>query len=561
MTSITRFESAVDAAFSSYQIPHPNVHLAAWYLITVSEDQQRLLLAGPNENLPDWRVEFFLDKYKFALRQCLAAVYQKSTDKTATPLPDRAIPALYVRTARFLEAGIEYSIAAQICASVHSSSVRIVDDHDGYVVEADEQRLDMRYGALELMRQSAEGPIEPALSAFLWMWMRNAELAPVVVHKVAATTRLQKRRIRYTYDPELSFELSTNLGQPSLFIPDDWKFPWGGRYETTLLINSFCLRVFYHLVAVHFGAARVALRGGAETDICLVLNREQLTRDIAMNSSMDSTQINLFLDYVTYGLGVDSPDQALQPLVPLGSDRFTVAGISLMSSNIERNLLTLQARLEPRLFDSQSSLFEVGMTNKLVDVFRQRWQYVEANRIFQLGRTREELDLLICEPDTKTMLLLELRWILPPADPREVQTKKRVCYQKVDQAARKLTSVRNNLDTLLNSAFGIALESPSEWNVYGAVVIQGFGGALSQHDQIPIVPDWVLEAGARTTLSLQRLAIWMQSLDWLPVEERDFSKHDAPSVLLDITIRYPGIVPMRPGRDFLKDATASLGIA
>jgi hypothetical protein len=560
MTSLRRFESAVDAAFASYQLPHPNMHVAAWYLITVSEDHQRLLLISPKEDMSDWRVEFFLDKYKFALRHCLAAVRQTASDRTVTALPVKVISMLYLRTARVLKAGIEYSIAAQICASAHTGGVHLVNDSDGFVVESDEQLLDMRYGALELMRQSAEESTVPALSAFLWTWMRHTELVPTVVHKIAASTRLLKRRIRYTYEPELSYELSLCLGQPPLFIPDGWLFPWGSRNETTLLLNSFCLRIFYHILAVHFGAARVGLRGGAEADICLTLSREQLAHDIAMNSSLQSAQINLFIDYITYGRGVDSPDQALQPLVPLGSQQFGVAGIGLLSSNVERNLLTLQARLEPRLFDSQSSLFEVEMTNKLADVFRQKWKLVEANRTFKLGSTREELDLLICEPDTKTVLLLELRWILPPADPREVQTKKRTCFQKVDQAERKLASARGNLANLMDSAFGINLESPGEWSVYGAVVIQGFGGACSQCELIPIVPDWVLEAGVRTTRSLQRLAEWTKSLDWLPVNGRDFTAQEDPSVLLDINVKYPGIAPTRPGRDYLKDATATLRI-
>ena len=558
MTSLDRFESTVDAAFSSYHLPHPNMYVAAWYLITVSEDHQRLLLIGTNEDMPDWRVEFFLDKHKYALRQCLAAVCKTSRDRAATELPFRVIPQLYIRTARILMAGIDYSIAAQICASAHSGSAHIVDDGDGFIVEVDEQLLDWRYGALELMRQSAAESMAPALSVFLWMWMRHGKEVPTVVHKIAASTRLSKRRIRYTYEPSLSYELALSLEQPSLFIPDGWQFPCGGRNETTLLINSLCLRIFYHLIAIHFGAARIGLRGGAEGDICLTINREQLSYDIAMSSSLDPTQINLFMDYITYARGVNSPDQALQPLVRLGSRQFGIAGIGLLSSNIERNLLTLQARLEPRLFDSQSSLFEVTMTAKLADAFRQNWQFVAANRTFLLSGTREELDLLICEPDTKTLVLLELRWILPPADPREVQTKKSACRQKVIQAERKLASARADLVNLLNAAFDIAIESPGEWNVYGAVVIQGFGGTLSQRDEIPIVPDWVLEAGILATQSLQRLAEWMNSLNWLPINGRDFTAQDAQSVLLDIKVRYPGIAPMRPGRDYLKDATATL---
>ena len=73
-SALERFEAVVDAAFDSQQLPHPNGHVAAWYLLTVSEDAQRILFVDPSKEVDNWRVEYFLDRYKFSLRQCLAAV-------------------------------------------------------------------------------------------------------------------------------------------------------------------------------------------------------------------------------------------------------------------------------------------------------------------------------------------------------------------------------------------------------------------------------------------------------------------------------------------------------
>lgn len=555
-SALERFEAVVDAAFDSQQLPHPNGHVAAWYLLTVSEDAQRILFVDPSKEVDNWRVEYFLDRYKFSLRQCLAAVRRKARDTTAMPLPANVVPALYERAHHFLAAGIDYSVAAQICSSAHADRARVVDEGEGFAVDLNEHLLDKRYGALELMRQSA-GELVVPFSALMWFWIRHSERAPIAVYKIAESTRLSKRRIQYVFEPELSYQLAQNLHQPPFVIPDGWRFPWGGRHETTLLLNALCLRLAYHLSAVHFGAGRVGLRGGAESDICLCITEEQLVCDIALNSSLDPTQIRSFVDYLTYARGVDSPDQALQPLVPLGARRLGVAGIGLLSSNVERNLLTLQARLEPRLFDSQSSLFEVEMTHQLQSVLGQKWTRVAANRSFQLGDTTEELDLLVCEPETRTVLVLELRWMLSPADPREVQTRSRTCYQKVDQAERKVVAATLNLVRLLRVAFDITLEPSKEWHIYGAVVLQGYGGALSQRSLIPVVPDWVLEAGVRRTPSLRHLAEWLQSLDWLPVEGRDFEVQEN-SELLAIKVRHPGLVPMRSGRDYLEDATLGL---
>jgi hypothetical protein len=555
-TALQRFEVAADTAFASQQLPHPNSHVSAWYFLTVSEDSQRLLFANLGKQMDDWRVEYFLDRYKFSLRHCLLALRREARDTTVMPLPANVVPELYERTHHFLAAGIDYSDVAQICSSAHSGSSRIVDEEPGFAVELNQQLLDKRYGALELMRQSG-GELVIPWCGVLWFWIRHSEQAPLTVRQIAESTRLSRRRIRYVFEPELSRQLGQSLPQQPFLIPDGWRFPWGGRHETTLLINALCLRVAYHVIAVHFGAARIRLRGGAESDICFCISDEELVHDIYTNSSLEPVQIRKFVEYLTYARGVDSPDQALQPLVPLGGNRLGVAGIGLLSSNVERNLLTLQARLEPRLFDSQSSLFEIEMTRDLRFTIEQKWQRVAANRKFQLGGASEEIDLLVCEPETRTVLVLELRWMLPPADPREVQIKKRTCFEKVEQAKRKVAAANSDIARLLRVAFGITTKPSEAWNVFGAVVVQGYGGAISQRDLIPVIPDWVLKAGICSAPSLLHLANWMQSLTWLPVEGRDFDVQESND-LLGIQIRHLGLAPIRQGRDYLSDATFAL---
>ncbi|WP_229679057.1 hypothetical protein [Silvimonas amylolytica] len=412
-----------DSQFDSQFLPHPNEAIATWYLLTASEDMQRMLFIFPADSLGKWKIDFYLDRYKFSLRHCLMAVRARTKDRTVTPLPYRAAPAFYQRSGDFLKAGIDYSTVTQICSAAHSGSLQVIDRAEGYALEFNEQLEDSRYGVLELMRQTAGAPVISFASALLF-WIQNPKELPDVVCRIAEQIRASNGRIRYIYDLELAVQLAQYLHQAPFLIPENWVFPWGGRTETTLLQNALSLRIIYHLCAVHFGASRLRLKGVGNSDLCLRIAREQLVEDMAMLCSLERPLIDSFVDYLTYGRGVDSPDQALQPLVPLGKERFGIAGIGFLSSNIERNLLTLQARLEPKIFDSRSSAFEVEMTKQLGPLFAQKWQQVAANRTFQLGTVKEELDLLICEPETKTLLVLELRWMLSPADPREVQTKK-----------------------------------------------------------------------------------------------------------------------------------------
>jgi hypothetical protein len=444
-------------------------------------------------------------------------------------------------------------VASQICASAHaeSASIEVVDGT--YKVRINEDRMDKRYGSLEAMRQSG-GEHVVAHSVLFWFWVNEQANCPAVVWQIMNTTALRRRRVVYRYDPELAYELAQAMPQSPYLIPEEWEFSWGNRRDTTLLVNSLSVRVLYHLVAVQFGAQKYRLRGGAEHDLLLVQSRAQWIEDVEIFSQINVKNIERFVDTLTFGRGSKSPDQALQPLVPLGADKLGLGPLGWLSSNAERNLLSLQARLEPRALDRQSHLFERQMTSQLLEAFRAIWPHAAANLTLTLSGVKEEFDLLVCEPETKTIAALELRWMLPPGDPREVQTRKSACWQKVEQAKRKAAALATALEPALLSALGLRIDGEG-WRVRALVVIEGFGGAKSLDPDIPVVPDWVLKAGIEALPSLQRLVDWARSLDWLPTEGRDFEVIVSKPHLDFVSLEYPGLNPLRPGREYLADAT------
>jgi hypothetical protein len=557
--ALREFESALDAAFARPPLPHPNLHLSNWYLLTVAEDWQRVLFASTEKELLDSRVEYYVDRMKYSLRHSLMRTKAECKDTTPAAIPVRVVPAIYVRARQLLLAGMDYSIGAQICSTVHSGAAQIFKEANGiFQVKIDERLLDKRYGALELMRQTGGEPTV-SFSGLVWAWMRVAELVPPPVYVIAESVRLRGRLLRYEFDPDLAFQLVTYVPQPPHLIPEDWEFPWGGRAETTLLINALSLRCMYHVLAVHFGAARLKLRGGGESNLCFCLSRNELLEDMAVISSLNSSHIEAFISFLTYGQRTSAPDSALQPIVCLTQGIVAVTAIGFLASNQERNLLTLQARLDPPTFNRLSGSFEVQMTERLDARLRERWRFVVPNRTFQLGSNREELDLLIAEPETSTMVILELRWMLPPGDPREVQTKKQACHQKVEQLERKTAAARGHVGAVMERAFSLNVTDAASWRVFGIVVVAGFGGARSLNDGIAVMPDYVLEGVIGDAPSLRHLAEWSISLAWLPVEGREFEVEEESKFHLDdVRVRYPGLVPRSSGMEYLDSIRKSL---
>jgi hypothetical protein len=184
------------------------------------------------------------------------------------------------------------------------------------------------------------------------------------VDAIAKSVLISDRKVVYGYHPYFAVVLASEMTQHTFLIPEGWRFPWGGRYETTLLINALCVRCMYHWIAVHFGASLKGLKGGGEASLLHVTTTTKLILDLREMCSLDESVIRKFVLYLTYGYAVQTPDPVLQPIISLGGGRIAIPCLLFLSSNYERNLLSLQARIESATFDEMSDLFEDAMISR-----------------------------------------------------------------------------------------------------------------------------------------------------------------------------------------------------
>jgi hypothetical protein len=192
-----------------------------------------------------------------------------------------------------------------------------------------------------------------------------------------------------------------------------------------------------------------------------------------------------------------------------------------LSSNYERNLLTLQARIDPKSFDKLSALFEQTMLSGLLPLVKKRWPSAKENLTIRDCKEFEEIDLLIPDPESKTLLVCELRWMLQPGDPREVHNRKKVCREKVAQLERKVKWIGVRKSIALQS-LGLDADDASEWSCAGVVSVDAFGGVLSSNSELPLLPNNIFKQGLEKASSLREFVLWSQSLFWLPKEGEHF---------------------------------------
>lgn len=467
-------EADLDANYHRVQMPHSNGAIATWYLLTVLEDNLRGLFVLTDDSQAAI-VEFQMDRQKYSARFALDRIRQECTDVSQATLPSRVIPKLYLKAAELLMGGIDFMAASQLCSAAHADTVRFKENDETIDIVFDAVQHDKRYAALELMGHMPLDVIDH--SANLYAWARHAEFKPRIVDAIAQSVRISGQRVVYEYQPPLAIALAAEMMQQPFLVPDGWQFPWGGRNETTLLINAMCVRCMYHWIAIHFGAGENGLRGGGEASILHVTTTSKLVLDLQEMCSLGETAIRSFVQYLTYGYAMKTPDPALQPIIALGNGLVGIPCLLFLSSNYERNLLGLQARIGGAKFNAMSKLFENNMVRDFLKEILPRWSLSKGNVTIRNGGEFEEMDLLVVDPASRTLLVCELRWMLQPGDPREVQNRKKVCWEKVDQLQRKVQWLRTRVATALG-VLGIENSHEEGWEVQGVVAIQTFGGAL-----------------------------------------------------------------------------------
>lgn len=510
---LRRIESGFDTRYRCAQLPHPIRTISVWYFLTVLEDTVRYLYvkSGESEAIA---LEEFIDKQKYSARYGLERIFKECTDSTQSSIPARVVPKLYTKAVGLLHAGIEYLGAAQLCTAAHVGTVSFKELYDTIEIVIDPTKYDFRYAVLELLSGTPYEDMDHA--SRIYFWARNQSAMPHVVDAIARTIRIEGAQVLYRYNTALAVGLAENLAQPPSLVPAGWKFLWGENYETTLLINALCVRCAYHLVAVHFGALQNGLKGWGVASLLLIIPKARLMSDLQAISSLDLQLISKFVDYLTLGTATETPDPSLQPLIRI-DNQLAIPCLFFLSSNHERNLMSLQARVEGPQFNAMSKMFETKMIEELTSELAPKWPQMKGSITVRDKSEFEELDMVFADLTTKTLLLCELRWMLQPGDPREVQNRKRVCWEKEKQLARKVLWIQGRVSLALK-ALDINGETADGWRVEGIVVIETFGGVRSNNPNLPIMPRIIFERGLLHSQSLRDFADWSRSLCWLPSE-------------------------------------------
>ena len=207
---------------------------------------------------------------------------------------------------------------------------------------------------------------------------------------------------------------------------------------------------------------QMALNGSnqhSQNSPLLVFETERLIALVNRTAGLkNKALVRSIIRYLTYGgladQGLRVLDPALQPLIPIAANQVAIAPYWFSSLSPERNIYVLLNLIdaEKEFCNTLKSKKESKMQNKLEAVTASKeWKTKKGHMVSR--KQNMELDFAIVDPDSRTVLLMELKWFVAPAEIRETlhrhedlkkgieQCKKRVEFLESDSLAKEWMAV------------------------------------------------------------------------------------------------------------------------
>lgn len=424
--SIEALEKLIDDEFLQTPIPVNNQNLCYWYLIMVSEDII-LNVWRAQKNLH--KISVLANDLKYSLKHCLSRAAKETSDHALMRVPTPVDAAIYLKSRDLLVAGIDFAAGTKLCTIVHSKLATAETQDHVIQIQHTDLWSNAGYSALEMIEMEPS-PQTVLISEALAILDRPQKGR--LYDEMGACARVDENGIvTYDFDSQLCLDFAKRLPYMHQLIPPEWKFPWCSGLEAIKLMRALTARSLYHISLIRSAAAKHSILGAGHESLCLVTTRQKLAEDLEALCEVPAEIALQFVNALVLGVSTTASDPALQPLIPINENEIIAGCLNLLTCRQDRNLLALHARVSPTSFDRQSEIFEKNMIASLAAVTQQRKFAYRCNINIPENSDAGDLDFVLADKRTKTLIIAELRWMIQPGDPREIINRAKACKEKV----------------------------------------------------------------------------------------------------------------------------------
>ncbi len=513
--NIQQIENEVDLFYKSLDLTTDIKGLAIWRALTVSEDTLFFAMNNLYEtgfgkvtlNHFLWIHELF-EHNKIAIKHMLSEIDKQCFDSHLCVYDDIISPEVYTQLLKVYRASCDYSHICTLFISLHKKLTSAMHQNDE--IHFNYNKIDLEYSILH-HHLSSDPPLVGKSGFQVLYELMFLDINNDLIQGVLSNTHFEGELINYPHSQKLMCYLYSQIASFCFPVDERWMFSCFSLSEFRAYFRSLICICIHHTIAVLFNSRVHGIKGGGLEQRVLRINKSLLKEIISKYSGLSNETIERITEFLTYGKNVKSPDPALQPLIDVGNE-YIIPNYLVITSNFDRNALTLYSRIDEKGFNKTSHLFEVEMTRNILSEINGK--FTSLTNLMLPKKEGGEIDLILLDEISKTILICELRWMLQPSDPNEIFNRQKVCIEKVEQAQKKVNAANKHKEHILRIGC-CSIKDLSKWNVKGVVILDGYTGVQSDTGII-ILPKIVFTKIVEISESLKEVYDFCASYKWLP---------------------------------------------
>ncbi len=534
-------EREIDGAYRSNGLTRLSFAPAAWNLLGIIEDQLFLPLISEDETLTRFRLEALIDHFMFIIR--LPIYWLKISCAPGGQVPENYSVENYEASSDFLRLASEYNTFYKLFtyASRGLIDLRIESDN---LIPIGNIANDSQYEAYNrLVKPVNVGYTDDVLFA------QQEEIRS----RILPTLKPEGERFSFEINPSLvafTIDALEPILKQKFVLPGEWKF---FDYSISDFRKVFAattalafLQYSARFLAVQLGCPDRGFAGSL-----MIARKYELLSRLIRYTGLKREIVKSILYDLTLGSNDIPPHQAdptQQPFIPLNENSYAIMPQLWINNAAERNFVALLNRVPTK---KRQYLSLVGLKE---DIMRQRLEKGIAERQWRTwsgtvraSRELPDIDLAVIDDDEKTCLLLELKWFIDPAEPREL-------VEKSEEVSKGISQLLKLKRAFVAGSEGIfsSLNINSDYTLALAVVSENWIGLGSvQHAEVPVIREYHLLKKIAITESLQATIDWLQGRKYLPVQRVHYEMVWTPSSVGNWKTKWYGIKPLIEETEFL----------
>jgi hypothetical protein len=260
------------------------------------------------------------------------------------------------------------------------------------------------------------------------------------------------------------------------------------------------------------------------SSLVMTKTRSSWTTRISQISGLPRTTCETVISDLILDATKPSCSMCINPFVPLNDLTLAVAPQFPLASAVDDNILRSFSYLSPALFSAQNTEKEATMRERI----KEAAPHYGFEPSIQLPDKNTEIDLLLSDETSSTVVFAELKWIRKPYRTLERIVRDEEVEKGVSQLGLIRSYARRHPD-FLRERGKLPRGLDCYANVYYLLVAWDHWYWIEPEDSIATISFEAFLPALKKSTSLQVLASELLKYDWLPVEGRDFRVTYAPA--------------------------------